>query len=63
MKGVEFSLVVQLVKNSPAVQETPSSIPGSGSFPGEGIPLCLRLPRFFFKKYFNLFYVFVCLGS
>ena len=31
------SLVAQLVKNLPAMQETPCSIPGSGRSPGEGI--------------------------
>ena len=31
------SLVAQLVKNLPAMQETPSSIPGSGRSAGEGI--------------------------
>ena len=31
------SLIAQLVKNSPAMQETPSSNPGSGRSPGEGI--------------------------
>ena len=31
------SLIVQLVKNPPAMQETPVRIPGSGSSPGEGI--------------------------
>ena len=30
------SLVAQTVKNLPAVQETPGSIPGSGRSPGEG---------------------------
>ena len=31
------SLVAQLVKNLPAMQETPCSIPGSGRSPEEGI--------------------------
>ena len=31
-----FSLIAQLVKNPPAVQETPTSIPGLGRSPGEG---------------------------
>ena len=31
------SLVAQLVKNPPAMQETPGSIPGSGRSPGKGI--------------------------
>ena len=31
------SLVAQLVKNPSAMQETPSSIPGSGRSAGEGI--------------------------
>ena len=31
------SMIAQLVKNPPAIQETPSSIPGSGRSPGEGI--------------------------
>ena len=31
------SLIAQLVKNRPAMQETPVRIPGSGSSPGEGI--------------------------
>ena len=30
-------MVAQLVKNPPAMQETPSLIPGLGSSPGEGI--------------------------
>ena len=30
-------LVAQLVKNPPALQGDPGSIPGSGKFPGEGI--------------------------
>ena len=30
------SLIAQLVKNPPAMQETPSSIPGSGRSAGEG---------------------------
>ena len=35
------SLIAQLVKNPPALQETPGSIPGSGRSPGEriGYPL------------------------
>ena len=36
-------LVVQLVKNPPAMQETPSLIPGSGRSPGEGIGYCLSI--------------------
>ena len=31
------SLVAQLVKNLPAMQETPVLFPGTGRFPGEGI--------------------------
>ena len=31
------SLIAQLVKNPPAMQENPSSIPGLGRSPGEGI--------------------------
>ena len=31
------SLIAQLVKNPPAMQETPGSISGSGRSPGEGI--------------------------
>ena len=31
------SLIVQLVKNPPVMQETPGSIPGLGTSPGEGI--------------------------
>ena len=31
------SLVAQMVKNLPAMQETPTLIPGSGRSPGEGI--------------------------
>ena len=31
------SLMAQLVKNPPAMQENPSSIPGLGRSPGEGI--------------------------
>ena len=40
------SLVAQLVKNLPAMQETPSSIPGSGRSAGEGIgiPVFLGFP-------------------
>ena len=43
------SLVAQMVKNLPAVQENPGSIPGSGRPPGEGngYPLqysCLENP-------------------
>ena len=30
------SLIAQLIKNLPAMQETPGSIPGSGRSPGEG---------------------------
>ena len=36
------SLIVQLVKNPPAMQETSSSIPGSGRSPGEGIGYTLQ---------------------
>ena len=32
-----LSLIAQLVKNPPAMQDYPSSIPGSGGYPGEGI--------------------------
>ena len=44
------SLITQLVKNPPAMQETPSLIPGSGRCPGEGngYPLqysCLENPH------------------
>ena len=35
--AVWASLVVQLVKNPPAVQETPVQFPGSGRSPREGI--------------------------
>ena len=31
-----LSLIAQLVKNPPAMQDYPSSIPGSGGYPGEG---------------------------
>ena len=31
------SLIAQLVKNLPAMQDTLGSIPGLGRFPGEGI--------------------------
>ena len=34
---VMFTLIAQLVKNPPAVQGDPGSIPGSGRSPGEGI--------------------------
>ena len=34
---IRASLLAQLVKNLPAMQETPGSIPGSGRSPGEGI--------------------------
>ena len=33
----EASLVARLANNPPAMQETPGSIPGSGSSPGEGL--------------------------
>ena len=33
---IRASLLAQLVKNLPAMQETPGSIPGSGRSPGEG---------------------------
>ena len=33
----DASLVARLVNNPPAMQETPGSIPGSGSSPGEGL--------------------------
>ena len=36
------SLIAQLVKNPSAIQETPSSIPGSGRSPGEGISYPLQ---------------------
>ena len=36
------SLVAQLVKNPPVMQETPSSIPGSGGTPGEEIGYLLQ---------------------
>ena len=39
------SLVAQLVKNLPAMQETPCSIPGSGRSPGEGIGYPLQYSR------------------
>ena len=32
-----YSHIAQLVKNSPAMQETPGSIPGLGRYTGEGI--------------------------
>ena len=35
-KEREASLVAQMIKNMPAMQETPGSIPGSGRSPGEG---------------------------
>ena len=35
-QGIGASLIAQLVKNPPAMQETPSSIPGSGRFAGQG---------------------------
>ena len=37
-------LVAQLVKNLPAMQETPGSIPGLGRSPGEGIDYPLQYP-------------------
>ena len=36
------SLVAQLVKNLPVMQETPSSIPGSGGTPGEEVAYPLQ---------------------
>ena len=36
------SLIAQLVKNTPAMQETPGSIPGSGRSAGEGIGYSLQ---------------------
>ena len=40
------SLVAQLVKNPPAMQETPvRKIPGSGRSPGEGIGYALQYSR------------------
>ena len=36
------SLVAQLLKNSPAMQETPGSIPGLGRSAGEGIGYALQ---------------------
>ena len=38
----KITLVVQLVKNPPARQETPSSIPGLGRSAGEGIDYPLQ---------------------
>ena len=35
-RSIGASLVVQTVKNVPAKQENPDSIPGSGRSPGEG---------------------------
>ena len=35
-------LVAQMVKNQPALKETPDSIPGSGKSPGEGIGYLLQ---------------------
>ena len=40
MKGA--SLIAQLVKNPPAMQGTPGSIPGSGRSTGEGIDYPLQ---------------------
>ena len=37
MIAIWASLIAQLVKNLPAMQETPRSIPGSGRSAGEGI--------------------------
>ena len=37
MIAIWASLIAQLVKNPPAMQETPRSIPGSGRSAGEGI--------------------------
>ena len=36
------SLMAQMVKNLPAMQETPVFFPGSGSSPGEGISYSLQ---------------------
>ena len=35
--NIRYSHITQLVKNSPAMQETPGSIPGLGRYTGEGI--------------------------
>ena len=35
-------MIAQLVKNSPAIQETPSSIPGLGRSAGEGMDYPLQ---------------------
>ena len=40
--GMWASLVAQMVKNLPAMQETPTSIPRSGRSPGEGIGYTLQ---------------------
>ena len=34
--GIRVSLVAQMIKNLPAMQETPGLIPGLGRSPGEG---------------------------
>ena len=51
-EGIDYPLqyswaspVAQLVKNSPAMQGTPSSNPGSGRSPGEGIGYPLQYSR------------------
>ena len=41
---IRASLIGQLVKNPPAMQETPVLFPGSGRFPGEGIGYPLQSP-------------------
>ena len=40
-----YSLITQLVKNLPAVQEIPVSIPGQGKSAGEGIGCPLQYSR------------------
>ena len=37
LRLIVASLIVQLVRNPPVMQETPGSIPGLGTSPGEGI--------------------------
>ena len=39
---MEDNFIAQLVKNPPAMQEPPSSIPGLGRSPGEGIGYTLQ---------------------
>ena len=54
MKSPIHSLVAQLLKNSPAMQETPGSIPGLGRSAGEGIGYALQHSWAFLVAQLNL---------